>query len=66
MAARKWRMGDLALYRGGITCDDDLTEGNIYVVNNVSLAHDTTYLQVITDEAKVRDLLARHFIVVKK
>ena len=55
-----WTRGDLAIYEGGIACAD-LTPGNVYVVNSAGVVHDATYLQIITDNREVHDLLAVHF-----
>lgn len=58
--AHKWKRGDLATYQGGIACDD-LTEGASYVVNAAGQAHGATYLQIVTDDRRVMDLLSTHF-----
>jgi hypothetical protein len=60
MAQRKWKRCDLAIYQGGIA-RDDLTEGDTYVVNAAGQAHGHTYLQIVTDDREVVDLLSDHF-----
>lgn len=60
----KWRRGDIAIYEGGINLPD-LTIGATYVVNNVGSAHGRTYLQIITDDREVDDVLASHFRLFK-
>lgn len=57
---RKWRRGDLVVYQGGIQ-RDDLSVGTTYVVNNAGEAHNSMYLQIVTDDREVVDLLADHF-----
>jgi hypothetical protein len=56
----KWKRCDLAVYQGGIA-RDDLTEGAVYVVNAAGEAHNATYLQIVTDDRAVVDLLSTHF-----
>lgn len=60
MTRRKWKRGDLAIYQGGID-SADLTVGDTYVVNAAGEAHGAVYLQIITDDREVADLLADHF-----
>ena len=57
-----WKRGDLAIYQGGIA-RDDMTPGVVYVVNAAgrALHRPGIYLQVVTDDREVVDLLADHF-----
>lgn len=62
MADTDWKRGSIAIYQGGIVTDE-LTVGDSYVVNQVGKSRGATYLQIVTDERNVWDLLADHFAI---